>query len=340
MATSPSDQLLSLACETLGVHSALLFRSDDDGAVLVSAACMGAPTPVPVTIAPGRGLVGWILRNRQPLILNSFDAGHSSLGYYEDSDEALIAAFMGLPLPSAGVLCVDALPGRTFEARDQQQLQRFAELAESMEQLVKNKGSETETHTFFEALASMRQLHDDAPPWSSYLRSLLDVLASATGFDYVMLAMLPENAREYIIEGESSPLLCTQGASAKLPLENGLVGWVFEEGRPYFGDGQSSAVAPLFGRIPQDPGFQSVICVPVMHSRNVCGTLAFAGLQHRTFSDDLRTFVRLAASELGQHIETLYLRHRLLALLPKAQMVFDAAPHDPDTAPMPNEENA
>lgn len=340
MATSPSDQLLSLACETLGVHSALLFRNDDEGAVLISAACMGAPTPVPVTIAPGKGLVGWILRNRQPLILNNFDADHSSLGYYEDSDEEQIAAFMGLPLPSGGVLCVDALPGRTFEVRDQQQLQRFAELAESMDQLMRNKGSETEVHTFFDALASLRQLHEDAPPWSTYLRNLLAVLARATGFDYVMLAMLPENAREYIIEAESSPLLCAQGGSAKLPLENGLVGWVFEEGRPYFGDGQRSAVAPLFGKIPQDPGFQCVICVPVMHSRNVCGTLAFAGLQRRTFSDDLQTFVNLAASELGQHIETLYLRHRLLALLPKAQMVFDTAPHDPDTAPMPHEENA
>ena len=93
-------------------------------------------------------------------------------------------------------------------------------------------------------------------------------------------------------------------------------------------------------RLPPSTSFHGLICVPVMHSRNVCGTLAFAGLQHRTFSDDLRTFVNLAASELGQHIETLYLRHRLLALLPKAQVVFDAAPHDPDTAPTPHEENA
>lgn len=79
-----------------------------------------------VTIAPGKGLVGWILRHKQPVIVNNLDMRHTFLGYYDENDEGAISAFMGCHIPEGGALCVDSVRPRAYTEEDQLLLHRFA----------------------------------------------------------------------------------------------------------------------------------------------------------------------------------------------------------------------
>ncbi len=328
---SSDELLLSVVCDTLGVHSALLFLPGEDDAVYVDAAVRTAePTPVQTSIAPGKGLVGWILRNRQPLILNSFDARLSSLGYYDYEAETSITSFMGVPLANGGVLCVDSVDGRNFSTRDQQLLQRFATLVEDRSEKIDEEQSNASIRRYFESIEKIQALRDESLPWRSYLQRMLNLLLAAEGYDYAALAMCPEDAQFFVIEAESEPLLLTEDTPETFPLSSGLVGWVFTEGMPIFADGLEASAGPLAGNLPQDPFFKCAICLPVMHSKIVCGVLILANQDAVPIPEGFRAFVTMAARELGSYLETLYLRHRVQSMLPRAQMYFDNAPHDPD----------
>jgi len=335
---SSSELLLSLICDCLGVHGVVLFTPAGDVCELEAASCTGKPTPIRCSIAPGKGLVGWILRNHQPLILNSFDATHSLLGYYDMAVERNITAFMGVPLAGGGALCMDSTDDRrSFTPRDQQLLQQFAAVAEAQIRLLRDYGTQTSVSECFEAAAKLQALAAKTPGWRRYLKEFLAILREASGLDYAALAMIPEGALNYSIEDETEPLLLANGASPSLPLGSGLAGWTFSEGLPVFAEGiDGTATSPLFGKLPEVPPFQSVICLPVVHSHTVCGVLVLAGEKGRPFPQALRTLVQMAAALLGDHLEALYLRHRIQSMLPRAQMYFDTAPHDPDTAPVPS----
>lgn len=336
---SSNDRLLSVVCDTLGVHSALLFLPDEDGAYVAAAACTAKPSPIQASIAPGRGLVGWILRNRQPLILNSFDARLSTLGYYEYEMEESITAFMGVPLTNGGVLCVDATADdRNFSTRDQQLLQRFASLVEDQSEKLDEEQNNASIRRYFETIEKIQTLREESLPWRGYLQQMLKLLLESTDYDYAALAMRPEDAQFFVIEAESEPFLLAEDAPETFPLGSGLVGWVFTEELPIFADGIETGAGPLFGKLPQDPMFKRAICLPVVHSRTVCGALILASQEAQPIPDGLRSFATMAARELGSYLETLYLRHRVQSMLPRAQMYFNNAPHDPDEANETNEE--
>ena len=90
------NTLLALVRTTFDAHSAVLFLPDQSGNYTVALSSTdNEPSVQEVTIAPGKGLVGWILRHKQPVIVNNLDMRHTFLGYYDENDEGAISAFMG-----------------------------------------------------------------------------------------------------------------------------------------------------------------------------------------------------------------------------------------------------
>ncbi len=97
------NTLLALVRTTFDAHSAVLFLPDQSGNYTVALSSTdNEPSVQEVTIAPGKGLVGWILRHKQPVIVNNLDMRHTFLGYYDENDEGAISAFMGCHIPEGG----------------------------------------------------------------------------------------------------------------------------------------------------------------------------------------------------------------------------------------------
>lgn len=323
---SSHDHTLSLACDVLSAHSAVLITSDGSGGYRVAAAvCAQAPTPVAAQIVPGTGLAGLLLRNNEPFFLNDFRAETHTLGYYPKEDEASLTAFMGVPLADgSGALCVDRIDQKPFTKNDESILVRFALLIAGQSQQAQDDCTTDEVRRYFDAYEQLQKLRlqQQPLPWHDYLTNFLSFTARATQFDYVALVMRPEDSPTYTIEGESTPLLLGQGSNVNLPVEGvGLVNWIFRNNGqlPVFADGVEATLMPVFGKLPNVPNFQSAIGLPVMHNRTLYGVLVMAGLKPRPLPEQLRGFAGMAAAEVGIHVATLYLQHRLQSMMRRAQ---------------------
>ncbi|MBD5417738.1 MAG: GAF domain-containing protein [Desulfovibrio sp.] len=341
-ATSLEQQVLCIICSVFDAHSAVLFLPEeiDDACRLSAAFSLGDSIHEDAVIRPGAGLVGWIIRNRQPLLLPHFDQRPSNLGYYEDGAETGIKAFMGCPVPTGGVLCVDSKRQYSFSDKDAKLLQLFAELIARLETNLPGDDLAGDIPRYFAELGVIQDLRFRYRRWPVFLENFLLTMRDATGFEYCAFASLDPGGDHYCVEAESRPLLLKDGAPACRPLGAGLVGWAFRDEQPVFVDDEAAAApTALFGKVEGAPEFRTAICMPVMVHKTARGVLCLARTGAGSIDEGLRSFVRQAVDHLGLFLENLYLRTRLKALLPKATVESDGGRvFDPDLAPAPPRE--
>lgn len=320
-AQSPLESLLALVASVFDAHSAVLFQPDPDGqsASVRSWFSAGDAVEPGARIAPGRGLVGWILRNKAPLLVNAIEENQAYLGYYREDEEPAIHSFMGCPVSGGGALCIDSTRSQAFADSRQKLLHLFALMVPQLENMVSSSGHDREVASYFEALERMAGLRTNYSGWGAYLSQLLALLVEVTGFQYAAFASRVEGSPRYIVEGEFPELLNRQGDQTELPVNSGIVGWVFRNGEAVHNEGTNVAAAtPVFGKTPLAPDFASAICLPVMVDRSTCGVLCLAGMEPRDFRPELRAFVRMAADEVARLLEVISLRYRVHSLMPRA----------------------
>lgn len=336
MKSTFETHILSIVCSVFDAYSAVLFLPDDGGAsnFLAASFSLGNNISPDTVILPGKGLVGWILHNRQPLLVDNFDQSQSNLGYYGPHADEKIKAFMGFPIPSGGALCVDSKRQYSFSEKDCKILQLFAELlARNIREA--DDGAVDEGTRFFAELGVIQELRFRFRRWPEFLRSFLRVMARALRFDYCAFATLQEDGASYCLEAESAPLLLANGQPLCLPLGNGITGWVFRNEQPVFAESSTSATA-LFGKLPDIPDFPTVVCMPVMVNKTCRGVLCGAHTETVEIDDAMRNFSRQAVDHLSLFLENLYLKNRIRNLLAKAEAQYGGArAYNPDSAQAP-----
>lgn len=341
-ATTPETQLLRIVCSVFDAYSVVLFLPDGEGEVchLAATFSLGDKIVPEATVLPGKGLVGWIIRNREPLLVDNFDQHQSHLGYYVDGEESTIKAFMGCPVPMGGALCMDSKRQYSFSDKDHKILQMFADLVAQQQGSSGGQELVGDIPRYFAELAVIQDLRFRYRRWSEFLGNYLRVMVEATGFDYAAFASVAATGDRYCVESESAPLLLTGGNPPLFPLGSGLVGWVFGNDQPVMVDGLDGASAALlFGKVPDMPEFQAMACLPVVVNKSTRGVLCLAHTKSRPMDESLRSFLRQGVDHLSLFLENLYLKTRLRTLLPKAHLHNDGPQaYDPDTAPMPTVE--
>ena len=192
------NTLLALVRTTFDAHSAVLFLPDQSGNYTVALSSTdNEPSVQEVTIAPGKGLVGWILRHKQPVIVNNLDMRHTFLGYYDENDEGAISAFMGCHIPEGGALCVDSVRPRAYTEEDQLPLHRFARhLARQVHSAGLACDAE-DLRRYFTRLEQLSELSAQNPHWRDYLGAFLRLMAESTEFEYVAFATAQEGGSTY-----------------------------------------------------------------------------------------------------------------------------------------------
>ena len=70
-ANSVEKHILSIVCSVFDAYSVVLFLPDEEGEAhhLEAAFSLGERVASNASVLPGKGLVGWIIRNRQPLLV-------------------------------------------------------------------------------------------------------------------------------------------------------------------------------------------------------------------------------------------------------------------------------
>lgn len=336
MRSKLEKHILSIVCSVFDAYSAVLFLPEDGSQkhYLAASFSLGDNIPEDASILPGKGLVGWIIHNREHMLINNFDQQQSNLGYYSEGADEQIKAFMGFPVPSGGAICVDSKRQYSFSEKDCKILQMFAELIAGWE-APRNDDLAGDGVRYFAELGVIQDLRFKFRRWPEFLRNFLRIIARATRLDYCAFATLQENGDTYCLESESAPLLLANGQPLCLPLGAGITGWVFRNEQPVFAESNPSSTA-LFGKLADIPDFPAAICIPVMVNKVCRGVLCIAHTEPVQIDDAMRSFVRQAVDHLSMFLENLYLKNRLGRLLPRAGLQFKGArPYDPDSAPLP-----
>jgi signal transduction protein with GAF and PtsI domain len=332
---------LGIICSVFDAYSAVLFLPETEGECrLASCFSLGDHILPPEEADPGKGLVGWIARNRQPLLVPNFDQSKNRLGYYQQDEEKNIKAFMGCPVPGGGVLCVDSKTKYYFSDKDHKILQLFAELV-GQQQRNGMDAPVGDIPRYFAQLGIIQELRFRYKRWPVFLEHFLRTVREATGFDYCAFASCDADSQSYTIEGETAPLMLDGQNPASLPVNSGIVGWVFRNEQPVFSEaaGDAPSTAP-FGKVGDISNFQTIMCLPVVISQSTRGVLCLAHTTALSMPEIMRSFARQATDHLALFLENLYLKNRLRSLLPKAKL-HSKGPvvFNPDNAPEPQEES-
>ena len=308
---NPVESILALAASVFDAYSVVLFEAPKAGqkAQILAAYSLGDHIDQYATITPGRGLVGWILRNHSPIVIGSIDENHAYLGYYKDEQLPGICSFLGCPLPDGGILCVDSRQRHAFSPEKQKLIAVFADMLAQVQQMESDDIADSSSD-YLTALNRLADLRRSYSGWKSYLTQLLPVVLENSGFHYAVFASRAEGSSNYIVEGEYPPLLLKDSAPMEIAVHNGIVGWVFRNEEPLFNDGKAG-IMPLFGKRSDVPEFASAVCVPVQVNKSTCGVLCIASRDKQPIEEPLRIFLRLAADDLGRMLEVLALRYRL-----------------------------
>ena len=307
---NPVESILALAASVFEAYSIVLFDAprDGQGAQLVAAYSQEDHIDQNVVVTPGKGLVGWILRNNSPIVVGSIDENQAYLGYYKEDWTPDICSFLGCPLPNGGILCIDSRQRQAFSQEKLDLIAVFADII-SQTQAMEAPIAQGETD-FLHALDQLSQLRQNYPGWKAYLCQALPVMLKASGLQYAVFASRVDGSPNYIVEGESPALLLVDQKPLELSVHNGIIGWVFRNEEAVYNDGRAGTT-PLFGKRDGIPEFSSMLCVPVSMNKSTCGVLCLASEEGMAIGDELRSFIRLAADDLGRLLEMLSLRYRL-----------------------------
>lgn len=310
---------LGTLCSVLDAYSSVLFLAEPaprGGAVyrLAGKFSLGDFIDPASAIEPGKGLVGWIAKNNAPLLVPNFDQRKNHLGYYRDTEELRIKAFMGCSLPDGkGVLCVDSKRQYSFSDKDQKILHLFAQLiAEQSASDGRGRAMDT-IGNYYNALKEVYTLRRRHSRWNDFLREFLSLMLATTGCDYGVFCYNDISGGEYIVEGETSPLVWKPRMQAPaFSVNGGAIGWVCRNGEALFSNAPGGMPeSTLFGRGVTTPQFQTIMALPLQVQRKTRGVLCLAGQSPLGISEETKDFLRMSSEHLALFLENLYIKCRL-----------------------------
>lgn len=321
MGTESLIKFLNVVASVYDAYSAILFlpAPEGEGYAIAGKFSLGDGIDDGAVILPGQGLVGWILRNQQPLLINNFEQKRSHLGYYAPADESRIKAFMGCPVQGGGALCVDSRRQYSFSDKELKILDLLARLACDIRNDSSLLGQGMEESRYYRALQRIGALRTRTPRWAAYLGSFLELVAEATGFSQCFLAERDEKGGGYFLEGVPAQFFGPQvQGPGKIPIKSGLVGYVFGSGQAVFsGDkGCCPAGKSLFGKDVAAPALGSFVLLPVPIGRKTRGVLILTHPDPLAVPPAMRTFLDMAVDNLALFLENLYLQARLSKAAP------------------------
>ncbi|MDZ7760247.1 MAG: GAF domain-containing protein [Desulfovermiculus sp.] len=310
------DRILGLVCSVFDAYSAVLFlHVGDNTYTLTSHFSLGDNIQKGTSVQPGKGLVGWVLRNNQPLVVNDFHREGDCLGYYTPDAESKIKAFMGCPLTGGqGALCLDSKKSYSFSAKDQKILHQFAQLIESLNQKFHEQEDSKQELRFYACLQAFYRLRHSNPRWTFFLENLLQILANCTNFSYCLFASRDELGHGYSLEGWNKPVFRRKDLlRKKFDINAGLIGWVFRNHKiiTTADKGEQVRGTPLFEKHSDVPRFQSVVCLPLIVHLRTRGVLILADEENKPISNQLQDFISLVCDQLALFLENLYLKNKL-----------------------------
>lgn len=305
------DNFLALVASSFDAHTVVLFmpESENSPAKLISYFSMSEKSILQdAQIAQGKGLVGWILKNKQPLLYQVPQDNRANLGYYADETEDAIHSFMGTFVSGNGALCLDSKKSNFFSDNQQKLLDLYGKILPQLFTIVERSSQVTTVGQYFQLLEQLADLKKNYNGWSPYLRKLLQLLSVSLGFEYVAFTSLSEKKEHYYIDGEYPSVT----SKKEFSFSGGLVGWVYKNEEIIQNDGKDTVHSlPLYAKNDDMPIFPAVVCIPIRVEKNIAAALCLASSSPKEFTSDFKIITRVISEDLAQFLEIVALRYRV-----------------------------
>ncbi len=303
------DNFLTLIGENFSAHSVVLFQQNtgNNHAELISFFSQSQSIAKDSMIVQGKGLVGWILKNKEALIYHVAEPNLPNLGYYNDETEDSISSFMGISIAGGLVLCLDSKEKNFFNENKQDELKNFAKFIPTLREMIDLTNKSNYIEKYFYLFEQLSELKKNYMGWSVYLKKFLQILSLGSKFEYMAFASLSDKKGYYLIEGEYPQILETK----EFPLSGGIVGWVFRNNVAVQSDGKRNpSKMPIFGNIKNLPNFCASACIPIQIDKNTVAVIIFASTTYKDLNNEFKLFTRLVSEDLAQFLEVVSLRYK------------------------------
>ena len=251
----------------------------------------------------GEGLVGYVAKHHTIVDVDRFEDQATATRLY-DEDEG-IQAFLALPVGRMGVLVVDTKTRRIFGEREKKIVRDFAQFMANLTVHLQTCEREKLYGRILDLLyevenASLRYTNNDR----QYYEDVLKAGMRFTGLNMGFFCLNLPGRNQYLMQAVEGPYVnVLRGRS--FPLEQGLVGWIFREGRPL----THSRVRPLKGKSylihADEPmrDYNAFMGAPLMAWRRLIGVWAFAGSTERALDKEEEQALQLAGHRVAATIE-------------------------------------
>ena len=312
------ERMLGIICSVFDAYTAVMFSpvpGDSSRMEIRASFSLGDKVDKVCVIEPGKSLVGWIVKNKAPLLINNFDVTRSKLGYYLDDEGREIKAFMGTPFRgSSGVLCLDSKRVYSFSEKDQKILGLFGDSIIEVDNEFQRLFDLDAELVYYHGLTSLLGIKQRFNRWKDFLNNYLQIVAKSTGMPYCFFVSAGEDLKTGHLEGSTKGLFPAPHMEEQpITLGPGMVGWVLKNNAPLFSSetNSGSPITPLFGPAPATLQFKSAICIPIFSGKITMGFLGMASQTVTEITDSMKNFSMSAGNYLALFLENLYFKSRL-----------------------------
>ncbi len=305
------EDLLSTAASVMPAGNALLFMPASGGESLYPRVYIGDGNVLGEAVIPiGQGLVGWVAKERKPLLANGRVKG---LGYLKNEDR--VSSFIAAPILNGGtlegVIALDSPDSEAFTDQDKEALSRFAGLALY---LLQNAREYQEVDFAAKNFAAMHRISTEVSA-SLDLKTILEKLALLSHeilpYDYLTVSFMEgdDKVRFKTLKGYDGITL----PRGPLALSGSLLEWIVENRQPLsFCDlDQRTDRLPIFPAKELQAGCRSFLGIPFLSQDKVLGVLTLASRQPDAISGYQQHMLSIIANQVAVNIANARLHHMM-----------------------------
>jgi diguanylate cyclase (GGDEF)-like protein len=280
------QQVVDLIKGSLSANTVCLFVPEKGGALTINAFSSETENiRKDKKIEIGKGYVGWIGKEKIPLIVSELKGGYEALGFY--GRDAGVKSFLGIPLLYhgllMGIITADSLNRDAFSKRDTEILEAFGVL---VIQLLKK--AKVDQQIEFSA-RGVKALHEISSVMSSTLnlkemgQKLIDLSGMIAPYNHGGLLLYDESKDE--MELLASKNWDGIEGGSRFSAERSLVGWIARNRQPVL----FSDLKTRRERIPIAPEInikaRSFLGIPLdMKGERVVGVFALSSVEPGAFT--------------------------------------------------------
>jgi diguanylate cyclase (GGDEF)-like protein len=267
--------ILETARSAMSAGNAVLFMPADDGeSVSLRLAAGDGPFRESALVGHGEGLVGWVLKEKKPLLVHDRASG---LSYLEA--EGVTRSFVAAPILDngrmEGIIALDSKESDAFTETDKSTLERFGGLALQLIIAARQSRSVDQDVNKFRALHEISASISTSLDMGTILEKVTVDIKQIVPYDYLTVSFVegPGTVIFAAVEGYPAGSM----PKGEVALDNTYLGWIVENGQPLpLSNFNRTDKMPIFPVKELQSEFRSFFGLPLVNQKKVVGVLTVA----------------------------------------------------------------